>query len=137
MDYMFLKLLHTFFATVWMGGMVILPIVFHVHNKNKQRVFLDIEKALIYRILLPSLVLLGVVGAILAGQNISVMRSDWFYLKIFILLFLLSIFAHFIAIVRADRIGELGYGKNFFINYAVLVGACFFAINYLLAYKPD
>ena len=137
MDYMFLKLLHTFFATVWMGGMVVLPIVFHIHNNNREKVFRDIEKVIIYRILIPSFVFFGIIGALLVAQNVSVMRSDWFYLKIFILLFLLSIFAHFISIVRANRIEELGYGKNFFINYAVLIGMCFFAINYLTVYKPD
>lgn len=137
MDYMLILLLHGFFATVWVLSLAGLAFVFWAHNKSGARVYEELERAIIYYVQVPSLILLVLLGAHLTAVNSGVLRSDWFYLKMFVFALLIGFYAHFVVVHKQRNIERLGYGNRFFAVYSSLVLICFFVISALLMYRPE
>jgi len=113
-----------------------LPIIFYYHNRSKNQIFLELEKGIFRYISYPSIIIMSSSGIWLAVENFSVMKSDWFYLKIFLLFPLFIIFFHMRSIVHGNKIVEYGYSDRFFKIYALIPLVLLAAISYLALYKP-
>ena len=93
MTYLWIKAGHIIFVIFWMAGLFMLPRFFVYHQEAEAGSveaarWVDREKKLLKIILLPSIILVWVLGFALAG-SIGAFSQGWFHAK-FLLVLLLS-----------------------------------------------
>ena len=111
MIYLWLKAGHIIFVIFWMAGLFMLPRFFVYHQEEPQdspanAVWADRERKLLKIVLLPSIIVVWVLGFALAG-SIGAFSQGWFHAKLLLVLILsgyhgwLSVYAKKLA--RGER----------------------------------
>jgi len=90
--YFWLKAGHIIFVIFWMAGLFMLPRLFVYHQEaaegsEEAEKFVDREKRLLTIILLPSIIVVWVLGLALLGTGMVPM-GGWFHLKLLLVLIL-------------------------------------------------
>jgi len=109
--YFWLKAGHIIFVIFWMAGLFMLPRLFVYHQEaaqgsEEEQKFVDREKRLLKIILLPSIIVVWLLGLALLGTGL-VPLGGWFHLKLLLVLILsgyhgyLSVYAKRLA--RGER----------------------------------
>lgn len=135
MGYMWLKWLHLFSVIAAMGWMVMSALVLHGHNQaphpnqtRLERLLLGVGYALMS--------ILVFSGILMVLDQFTIMRSDWFYLKLFVLAPLLAQFFHFRGVMRETRIVHLGYSPRYFLLHLGLTLTLIGVVLALSLFKP-
>ena len=92
MLYLWLKAAHIIFVIFWMAGLFMLPRFFVYHQEapegsEEAEKWVEREARLRKIILLPSLIIVWVLGLILAGQ-IGAFKEGWFHAKLLVVIIL-------------------------------------------------
>jgi len=92
MTYLWLKAGHIIFVIFWMAGLFMLPRFFVYHQESEagsaeETLWIDRENKLLKIILLPSIILVWVLGLALAGST-GAFSQGWFHAKLLLVLFL-------------------------------------------------
>jgi len=92
MLYDWLKAAHIIFVIFWMAGLFMLPRFFVYHQEaaegsEEEARWVDREARLRKIILLPSLIIVWVLGLILAGQ-VGAFKEGWFHAKLLVVILL-------------------------------------------------
>ncbi len=92
MTYLWLKAGHIIFVIFWMAGLFMLPRLFVYHQEapggsEEAKRFGDREQKLLRIILLPSIIVVWVLGLLLA-QTLNLWASGWLHAKLLLVLIL-------------------------------------------------
>jgi putative membrane protein len=92
MLYFWLKAGHIIFMVFWMAGLFMLPRLFVYHQESapdspENALWIDRERKLLKIILLPSIIVVWVLGLLLA-QSIGAWSQGWFHAKLLLVLIL-------------------------------------------------
>ena len=93
MTYFWLKAGHLIFVIFWMAGLFMLPRMFVYHQEDgapgsaADKVWIDRERKLLKIILLPSIIVVWVLGLLLA-VSIGAFSQGWFHAKLLLVLIL-------------------------------------------------
>lgn len=92
MTYLWLKAGHIIFVIFWMAGLFMLPRYFVYHQEAaegspEEAVWLDRERKLLKIILLPSIIVVWVLGLALA-YTLGLWTAGWFHAKLLLVLLL-------------------------------------------------
>ncbi len=135
MAYLWIKWAHLLSVILAMGWMMMMALVLYAHNRaaypqqaRLERLFLQVGYGV--------MMIMVISGVALASENFSIMHSDWFYLKLFILAPLLAQFFHFRGVVREYRIVHLGYSQRYFLRHLVITLLIVSFILFLSLFKP-
>jgi TIGR00701 family protein len=93
--YLWLKAFHLIFMVAWFAGLFYIFRLFVYHVKfrgeeNIRRAYALMERKLLYFIMLPSMLLTLLLGALLISQNPYVLSASWFHAKLFAVLLLIG-----------------------------------------------
>lgn len=110
MIYYWLKAGHIIFVIFWMAGLFMLPRYFVYHQEAapdspENALWIDRERKLLKIILLPSLIVVWVLGLVLAGQ-IGAFSQGWFHAKLLVVLALSGYHGWLSSYARALARGE-------------------------------
>lgn len=133
---MILKLLHILSFSIYIGTLLSIYTLFIFQNRTKESILIKVQKSIHFYLALPSLVVLSISGIWLAVINFSVMKSDWFYLKIFLLFPFFILFFHATTIISGNKIEQYEYNDSFFKNFTIVFLLIVTLITYLAIFKP-
>lgn len=90
MTYYWLKAAHIIFVIFWMAGLFMLPRYFVYHQESapespENDAWIDREQKLLKIILLPSIIVVWVLGLLLA-YNVGAFSQGWFHVKLLLVL---------------------------------------------------
>ena len=110
MTYFWLKAGHIIFVIFWMAGLFMLPRYFVYHQESEpgseeEARWVDRERKLQKIILLPSIIVVWVLGLLLAYQ-IGAFTQGWFHLKLLLVLMLSAYHGYLAAYARKLARGE-------------------------------
>ncbi|OJW72894.1 MAG: hypothetical protein BGO57_07705 [Sphingomonadales bacterium 63-6] len=110
MLYYWLKAGHIIFVIFWMAGLFMLPRYFVYHQEcapdsTENAVWIDRERKLLKIILLPSIIVVWVLGLLLAWQ-IGAFSQGWFHAKLLLVLILSGYHGWLSAYAKALARGE-------------------------------
>lgn len=138
--YLVYKALHILSFSLWIGGMVALPLFYAMHRSadSKGRLLLqEIERKALRLIVNPAMVLTFVFGILLLMQVPEVMKSGWMHAKLAIIILLTAIHGLFAVMrKRLARTGDEFCSALFYRLLAALVLVLFAAIIMLAIAKP-
>ncbi len=108
--YFWLKAGHIIFVIFWMAGLFMLPRLFVYHQEaaegsEEAEKFVDREKRLLKIILLPSIIVVWVLGLALLGTGMVPM-GGWFHLKLLLVLILSAYHGYLSAYAKKLARGE-------------------------------
>ncbi len=110
MVYLWLKAGHVIFVIFWMAGLFMLPRFFVYHQEAEagspeQTRWVDREQKLLKIILLPSIILVWLLGFALAG-SIGAFAQGWFHAKLLLVLLLSGYHGYLSAYAKKLARGE-------------------------------
>ena len=110
MTYLWLKAGHIIFVIFWMAGLFMLPRFFVYHQESaagspEEAAWIDRERKLLKIILLPSIIIVWVLGLALA-MTTGAFQSGWFHAKLLLVLLLSGYHGYLSAYAKKLARGE-------------------------------
>ncbi|MDY0238233.1 MAG: hypothetical protein RBS42_05185 [Campylobacterales bacterium] len=129
MNYMIFKLVHLLGFALWVGGTLAIFAVFKskTHNPN----FDSLKSILLYIVTVGALLSFSS-GVGMVVENFYILKSDWFYLKLFLLIFF-TIFIFYLGNLIFKKINTKEKSFNFPIYFYSFLTI---TIMFLAVFKP-
>lgn len=135
-----IKVVHLFAAFAWMAGMLYLPRLFVYHTETVPGTvdyarFVTMEQRLLRGIILPSMIVVWVVGLLLAYQT-GAWHAGWFHAKFTLVLVLSGMHGAFTGWFKAFARGENRHSARFFRLWNEVPAVLLILILIMVLVKP-